>query len=86
MPLAAFYGEHRVAFWLAGIVAFEVAVLALNRGSCPLTSVAARYTDDRRANFDIYLPYWLARHNKLVFGTLYAAGLAYAIVRWAWSP
>jgi hypothetical protein len=28
---------------------------------CPLTGIAARYTDDRRDNFDIYLPPWLAR-------------------------
>ena len=46
--------------------------------SCPLTSIAARYTDDRRANFDIYLPEWLARHNKAVFGALYVAGILVA--------
>jgi hypothetical protein len=51
-----------------GVVLIEVAVLALNRWRCPLTSVAARYTDDRRSNFDIYLPPWLARHNKPIFG------------------
>jgi hypothetical protein len=42
---------------------------------CPLTAVAARYTAERRPNFDIYLPAWLARHNILIFSTLYAAGL-----------
>jgi hypothetical protein len=40
-------------------------VLWLNGWRCPLTDVAARYTDDRRANFDIYLPEWLARYNEL---------------------
>ncbi|MBB1092471.1 hypothetical protein HUU61_14375 [Rhodopseudomonas palustris] len=40
---------------------------------CPLTAVAARYTDERADNFDIYLPIWLARHNRLIFGTLFAA-------------
>ena len=25
-------------------------------------------------NFDIYLPNWLARHNKLIFGILFVAG------------
>jgi hypothetical protein len=44
--------------------------------------VAARYTDDRRANFDIYLPEWLARHNQAIFGTLYVAGCALALARW----
>ena len=45
----------------------------------PLTAVAARYTDDRRANFDIYLPEWLARYNKQIFGPLYAMGVAYLV-------
>jgi hypothetical protein len=36
-----------------------------------LTNVAARYTNDRRDNFDIVLPLWLARYNKIIFG--YAA-------------
>ena len=39
--------------------------------------VAARYTDERRANFDIWLPEWLARHNQSIFGTLFVAGLVY---------
>jgi hypothetical protein len=47
-----------------------------------LTGIAARYTDDRRANFDIYLPEWLARHNKTIFGALYLLGLAYLLARW----
>jgi hypothetical protein len=54
-------------------------VLWLNRWSCPLTAVAARYTEDRRANFDIYLPEWLAQYNKQIFGSLYAVGVAYLV-------
>lgn len=57
-------------------------VLLVNRWSCPLTAVAARYTADRRPNFDIYLPEWLARYNKEVFGTLFVAGLLYSLARW----
>jgi hypothetical protein len=60
----------------------EVVVLWLNRWSCPLTAVAALYTDDRRANFDIYLPEWLARYNKHVFGPLYVAGVVFAAVQY----
>jgi len=67
---------------VAGVVFLEVLVLALNRWSCPLTPVAARYTDDRRANFDIFLPEWLAEHNKTVFGALYVGGVVYLMVRW----
>lgn len=82
LPVASFCGDHRTAAWLAAIVAVEVVVLASHCWSCPLTGVAARYTDDRRANFDIYLPRWLAQHNRVVFGVLYVAGLAFAAVRW----
>lgn len=82
IPVASLQGEHRAAAWLCAVVAGEVAVLGLNQWRCPLTAIAARYTDDRRDNFDIYLPQWLARHNKLIFGTLYIAGAAFALVRW----
>lgn len=82
IPVAAWLGRHEAAAWLIGIVFVEVAVLAANRWRCPLTDVAARYTDDRRDNFDIYLPLWLARHNKEIFGGLYAAGIAYAVATW----
>ena len=79
IPVLAWQGRFRAAAVLAGIVLGEVAVLWLNRWRCPLTAVAARYTDDRRANFDIYLPEWLARYNKQIFGPLYAAGVAYLV-------
>ena len=86
MPVMSWRGEHAVALILAGIVAVEVLILLVNQWSCPLTSVAARYTDDRRPNFDIYLPAWLARNNKLIFGVLYVAGLLFVLARWAQAP
>jgi hypothetical protein len=57
-------------------------VLSVNRGKCPLTSIAAMYTEERRENFDIYLPLWLARYNKVIFGTLFICGSSFALVRW----
>jgi len=85
IPLAGWRGEYGAAAWLAAVVALEVAVLAVNRGRCPLTAVAARHTEDRRANLDIYLPQWLARHNKLIFGVLYLAGMAFAFALRQWG-
>ena len=82
LPVAAWRGDFRLAWLLAGLVAVECAIIVVNAWSCPLTAVAARYTADRQPNFDIYLPVWLARWNKLLFGALYLAGLAYAAVRW----
>ena len=82
LPVAAWHGDFRLTWTLAGLVAVECAVVVINAWSCPLTAVAARYTPDRQPNFDIYLPVWLARWNKLIFGTLYLAGLLYATMRW----
>jgi polyferredoxin len=62
-----------------------VLVLSLNGWRCPLTLVAARYTHDRRDNVDIYLPEWLARHNKLLFGALYLAGILFTLTRWVYA-
>jgi hypothetical protein len=85
IPVSASVGRFDRALGFAGIVSVEVLVLAFNRMRCPLTAVAARYTQDRRANFDIYLPEWLARHNKEIFGTLFVLGLLYAL-RQAGAP
>lgn len=83
IPVLAWLGALRAAAVAIGVVLVEVLVLVFNRMRCPLTAVAARYTDDRRDNFDIYLPEWLARHNKEVFGTLYVAGILLTAARWA---
>jgi len=83
IPVLTWRGELVAATWFVGIVFVEVLVIVLNRWRCPLTPVAARYTQDRRANFDIFLPEWLARHNKLIFGGLYLAGIVVLILGWA---
>ena len=83
IPILAATRRFTGAFLLIGIVAFEVLVLLLNRWRCPLTDVAARYTDDRRDNFDICLPEWLARHNKIIFGLLYVIGSLFTLAMWS---
>ena len=82
IPALAWRADYRKAAVFIGIVSIEVLVLLFNGWRCPLTPVASRYTDDRRDNFDIYLPEWLARHNKLVFGVLYLTGILYTLARW----
>ena len=62
--------------WLAsGLVMAEGVVLLVFRRHCPLTLLARRYSRSRRANFDIFLPNWLARHNQLIFTSIYGVGL-----------
>lgn len=76
IPLLAWLGQQERAAVLIMVVLVELLVLLVNHGNCPLTAVAARYTTDRRDNFDIYLPQWLARYNKLIFGSIYLLGVA----------
>ncbi|MDB6113979.1 MAG: hypothetical protein JWQ62_924 [Lacunisphaera sp.] len=82
IPLLGWLDRFRPAAWLTGIVMGEVLVLACNGLRCPLTDLAARHTLDRRDNLDIYLPVWLARHNKSVFGTLFVLGTLFTLLRW----
>jgi len=85
IPVLAWRHAWSAAAVVTGVVFVEVLVIVANRWRCPLTPLAARYTDDRRDNFDIYLPEWLARHNKTVFGALYFAGIVFTAVLWAAS-
>ncbi len=82
IPVATWRGRLGVAGVLIGVVAVESLVLVLNAWRCPLTDVAARYTGDRSPNFDIYLPMWLAKYNKEIFGTLYVGGIAWTLLAW----
>lgn len=82
IPLFAFQSAFRITAMLIGIVLAECLIIIFNDWKCPLTPIAGRLTEDRRDNFDIYLPEWLARHNKLIFGSLYIAGSIYTLVRW----
>jgi hypothetical protein len=75
-------GHLAAAGWAIAIVMLEVAVLGLNRGRCPLGGIAARLTTDRGANYDIYLPAWLAGRTKLIFGPLLAGGALFTALRW----
>ena len=79
IPVMAWQQRVTAVAVLTAIMLVEVAVLLACGWRCPLTLLAERYTDDRRANFDIYLPLWLAAHNKQVFGSIFAAGVGFAI-------
>lgn len=82
LPAAAVFRRFRWAAIITVIVLLECAVLVVNGGRCPLTDVAARYTVDRTPNFDIYLPSWLAEHNKAIFGILFVVGEFVLVARW----
>ena len=85
IPFAGAQREFRWAAALSVAVLIECAIIAANHGRCPLTDLASRYTDERRDNFDIYLPLWLARHNKSIFGTLFLVSELYVVAMWVTS-
>jgi hypothetical protein len=45
----------------------EGLVLLFFKFFCPLTIIARKYSDSTKHNFDIYLPEWLARYNKIIY-------------------
>jgi|SRR5687768_10892341 len=82
IPIFGYAGKFVISSILVAVVMFEVLVIAFNHGICPLTPIAARYTSDRKDNFDIYLPVWLAKYNKFIFGALFVIGVIYMFLKW----
>jgi hypothetical protein len=57
--------------WIGlGLFLLEGIVLLVFKMKCPLTVVARRYSDSTKENFDIYLPIWLAKYNKLIYTSI----------------
>ena len=75
-------GKITLLTWIAiASIVFEGIILAIFKLYCPLTVWARKYSDSTRDNFDIYLPNWLARHNKLIFTSIYIFGVILVIYR-----
>ena len=54
--------------WIGlGVFLIEAIVLLIFKMKCPLTIIARRYSDSGKDNFDIYIPNWLAKHNKMIY-------------------
>lgn len=61
---------NKIDHWLwigYGLFVLEGITLWAFRFYCPLTVIARKYSDSQKANFDIYLPHWLAKYNKLIY-------------------
>jgi hypothetical protein len=82
LPVVGVRRQFRHAAILAAVVMAEGVVLAINHFRCPLSDLAARYTTDRSANFDIYLPVWLAQHNETIFGAIFVSGGLFVLWQW----
>jgi len=72
--------------WIAiGLVITEGIVLILFKMFCPLTLIARKYSDSNKDNFDIFLPNWLARYNKIIFTAIYLIAVAIVLIRVGFS-
>jgi len=68
--------------WIGiGIVIGEGIVLLIFNKFCPLTLIARKYSDSQKDNFDIFLPNWLAKYNKLIFTSIFLVGVILVLFR-----
>lgn len=82
LPWLAHSRRFRWAVWISIVIWIECVVVIANGWRCPLTDWAAQYTSDRAANFDIYLPVWLAATNQKIFSTQFVLGEIYLAYCW----
>lgn len=54
--------------WISiGLFGAEAIILLMYNMMCPLTIWARQYSSSSKHNFDIFLPEWLAKNNKLIY-------------------
>jgi len=57
--------------WIGyGLVCMEGITLLIFKSFCPVTLMARKYSNSAKDNFDIYLPEWLAKNNKLIYSVI----------------
>lgn len=68
--------------WICiGLVVMEGLVLLAFKMFCPLTVIARKYSDSTKENFDIFLPNWLAKYNKLIYTTIFCIAVIIVVYR-----
>jgi hypothetical protein len=68
--------------WIClSLIFIEGLVLVVFKNICPITIVAREYSKSDKSNFDIYLPNWLARYNKVIYSTIVAIAVIILVTR-----
>lgn len=84
MAYAVIVNEIDKYVWIGiALIIGEGLILLLFKKMCPLTIMARKFSDSQKANFDIYLPEWLAKYNKLIYTTFFVIilfGIAYRVL------
>lgn len=77
--------SNRIDKWVwicIGLIVLEGIILEVFKKVCPVTLIARKYSDSNKDNFDIYLPNWLAMHNKLIYTTIVLIAIVILIYRY----
>lgn len=73
---------NKIDIWVwicIGLVLLEGLVLLFFKMFCPLTIIARKYSDSTKDNFDIFLPNWLAKYNKLIYTSIFVVAIVILI-------
>ena len=84
MAYAVIVNKIDKLIWIGiALIILEGIVLLIFSRMCPLTIIARKYSDSTKDNFDIYLPNWLAKYNKLIYTTFFiiiVCGIVYRLL------
>ena len=73
--------------WLGiTVIVLEGLVLLIFRGTCPLTIIARKHSDSTQSNFDIFLPQWMAKYNKIIYTIIFSLIIFLLIFRLVNNP
>lgn len=75
---------NKIDVWLLvcyALILLEGITLALFKLFCPLTVWARKYSKSDKPNFDIYLPEWLAKYNKLIYTSIVGIATIILVIR-----
>jgi len=68
--------------WIClSLIILEGVILLVFKKMCPITLIARKYSDSTDHNFDIYLPEWLAKYNKLIYTTIVIIAVIILIIQ-----
>ena len=68
--------------WICiALIGLECLVLLVFKAVCPVTLIARKYSNSTKPNFDIYLPNWLAKYNKVTYTIIVLIGIGILICR-----
>jgi hypothetical protein len=69
-------------FWIAVfLVLLEGMIIIISGWMCPLTKYLKRFVENCEVGFDIFLPKWIAKYNKIGYSILFVLCLILAIYR-----